>query len=108
MKQGTIGRHDATLSSVGFAIRNLEERVEEWRRWFDLGAGQRFEDDHLGATCQLIHASGANLLFCEPRDEGPARNTLETRGEVPFLVTFSNTQIAKDIHMMGAVYRFQS
>lgn len=107
-QQQAIGGHDVSLSYIGFSVRNLEERVVEWCHWFDLEPGECFEDGDLGATCQYLKLNGARLLFCEPCSAGPAMQTLKTRGESPFLIAISNTNITKDIQQMGTIYRFQS
>jgi hypothetical protein len=109
-QQQAIGYHpvgDPTLSSIGFAVRDLQQRISEWSQWFGLEPGDTFVDNRLNARCQSLKLNGANLLFCEPNGQGPTMQTVESRGEYPFLIAISGTDTEKDVELMGTVYRFQ-
>lgn len=109
-EQQAIGHHsagDPNLSYIGFAVRDLQQRISEWSKWFDLEPGDTFVDNRLNARCQSLKLNGANLLFCEPNGQGPAMQTHKSRGEYPFLIAISGTGMEKDAELMGTVYRFQ-
>jgi Glyoxalase-like domain len=94
------------LSSVGFAVHNLEEAVEKWSKYLDLESEEAFVDESLNANGKRLLLDGGDIVFYSPIGEGPVSETLAKRGEKPFLVNFKGTNEELEFQLFGATYRF--
>jgi Glyoxalase-like domain len=107
-QRGAIAPHsagDLRLNHVAFAVRDLG-RAAEWEKGFGLKPGKEYVDKVLNAVCRELLLTGGDLLFCAPIGDGPVARVLQTRGERPFLVTFSGAERDEDWRIFGGVYRF--
>ncbi|MGD8190734.1 VOC family protein [Brevibacillus ginsengisoli] len=93
------------LDYVAFAVNDLDSSIREWRNCFALSAGAPYIQEEWNATCQLLHVTGGNLLFCQPNGEGIVSEVLDTRGERPFLVNLSGAGNPREHQLFGSIYR---
>lgn len=108
-EQGTIAPHpkgDLKLSSIGFAVRNLDTTVEKWSKYLDLEKGESFVDESLNAKGQKLKLVGGDIAFYSPIGDGIVAETLAERGEKPFLVDFTGSQKKEQFEEKNALYRF--
>lgn len=106
--QSAIAPHQAgnvSLSSVGFAVNDVEKVVENWSKYLDLQVGESFIDESLQAKGQRLILAGGDLVFYSPIGEGLVSKTLEERGEKPFIVEFSGANENTQFELCGATYR---
>jgi hypothetical protein len=109
IKQKALAPHpagDLTIASVAFAVQNLAGTVHEWETIFGLVADRTYEDPALKANCTEVKLQGISLIFSSPNGEGTVSRVLDTRGERPFLLTFSGAKEEREIHLHGSLYRF--
>ncbi|MGW9129178.1 VOC family protein [Paenibacillus chitinolyticus] len=105
-KRGIISPHpnQATdLRSVGYAVLDLEDAVNTWKRWLDCLVSGIWMDERLGARCQALELSGQRIVLCQPVAEGLASQALAARGQNPFFASFTSESEGSD-ELFGAVY----
>lgn len=108
-KRGVIAPHPAgnvELTSVSFAVKNLESVVERWSAYLGLEAEEAFVDTHLNAKGQRLKLEGGDLIFYRPIGDGIVAATIEEYGEKPFLLEFSGTGQEIEFSLYDAAYKF--
>lgn len=108
-EQNTIAPHpigEISLTSVGYAVKNIDASINDWSTYLQLEKGASFIDESLQAEAQVLHLKGGNVIFYEPVGDGKAKEFLEKNGEKPFLIEFKNKKEEKDIEVFGTIYRF--
>lgn len=109
IKRSVIAEHskgDISLSSVAFAVNNIENAIKNWSNYLKLEADEPFIDKSLNANGQRLILDGGDIVFYSPIGEGIVSQVLKTRGEKPFLVEFAGSKQTKDFQILGATYRF--
>lgn len=105
--RGIIAEHSngATgIEYVAYAVNDLASTVNQWQEWFGFEADERFFHPDMQADCQLLQCLGGNLLFCSPQGRSIANDTLQSRGELPFLLKLSGLREGEPIDMFGSKY----
>lgn len=109
INRSVIAEHekgDIHLSSIGFAVENLEETAKKWVQYLDLQEGETFVDSSLNATGKRLHLKGGDIVLYSPNGEGRVSEVLEKRGEKPFLVQFAGASQEEEVQLFEATYRF--
>lgn len=107
---GLIDRHPAgsvQFESVGFAVQNLDETLEVWKKFLNLPISDEFTNHELNARCRKIALAGTELLFCSPIGEGITAEVLKEKGETPFIVNLSNTNQTQIFEKLNGYWSFQ-
>jgi hypothetical protein len=95
-----------SLLSVAFAVHNVENVIEKWSNYLGVEAEEPFVDESLNANGQKLKLDGGDIVFYSPIGEGIVSETLDNRGEKPFLVEFSGSSQEGEFQVLGATYRF--
>lgn len=109
INQSVIAEHprgDISLSSVAFAVHNVENIIEKWSNYLGLEAEESFVDKSLNANGQKLKLDGGDIVFYSPIGKGAVSEILYNRGEKPFLVEFSGSDQEEEFQVLGATYRF--
>lgn len=107
---GLIDRHPAgsvQFESVGFAVQNLDETLEVWKKFLNLPISAEFTNHELNARCRKIALAGTELLFCSPMGEGITAKVLKEKGETPFLINLSGTNQSRIFNMLNGYWSFK-
>ncbi|MFE1625762.1 VOC family protein [Brevibacillus reuszeri] len=105
-KRGIIAAHPNQandLQSVGYAVHDLEDAVNTWKRWLDCQVSSVWMDEQLGARCQSLELNGQRIVFCQPVTEGLASQALSARGQNPFFASFTGGSEGSEA-IFGATY----
>ncbi|MFY0762467.1 VOC family protein [Metabacillus dongyingensis] len=109
INRSVIAEHsegDISLSSVAFAVNDIENVIKNWSNYLKLEADVPFIDKSLNANGQRLILDGGDIVFYSPIGEGIVSQVLKTRGEKPFLVEFAGSKQTEDFQILGATYRF--
>lgn len=109
INRSVIAEHskgDISLSSVAFAVNDIENAIKNWSNYLKLEADEPFIDKSLNANGQRLILDGGDIVFYSPIGEGVVSQVLKTRGEKPFLVEFAGSKQTEDFQILGATYRF--
>jgi hypothetical protein len=109
INRSVIAEHskgDISLSSVAFAVNDIENVIKNWSNYLKLEADEPFIDKFLNANGQRLILDGGDIVFYSPIGEGVVSQVLKTRGEKPFLVEFAGSKQTEDFQILGATYRF--
>ncbi|MGM0923371.1 MAG: VOC family protein [Bacillota bacterium] len=109
INRSVIAEHskgDISLSSVAFAVNDIENVIKNWSNYLKLEADEPFIDKSLNANGQRLILDGGDIVFYSPIGEGVVSQVLKTRGEKPFLVEFAGSKQTEDFQILGATYRF--
>lgn len=80
------------FSHIKIAVKNLKNTVNKWSRLFNLEVGEKYINEELQATCQVMNLKGGNIVFCSPTGNGIVSQMLKTRGEKPFQVNLTGNK----------------
>ncbi|MGV3487323.1 MAG: VOC family protein [Tuberibacillus sp.] len=107
--RGLVARHpvgDVRISDIVLPTSDLDKAVKEWKTLFGAESGTRFYNDKWNAQCVSILLNGQHLTLCEPLGNGIIGDYVESRGERPFSVSFTNTGKNRLQQVHGANYNF--
>lgn len=108
-EQGSIQEHERgnlTLDSIGLAVKNGQETLDQWSEVLGLEKGSSFADNDLNATGYRLKLTGGDIIFYSPNGEGIVSKTLTERGEKPFIVNLSGYGQKEQFEVKNGIYRF--
>lgn len=108
-KRGMIAPHPngaRAIQSVCYAVADLDEAANQWKRWFDWDSSETFADALIGARCRTFELPGGDIVLCQPIGAGMAQDTLQARGERPFCVRVGGAEVKAQAAetVFGGVY----
>jgi Glyoxalase-like domain len=100
-----VGNHAngaRSVSSVGVAVRDLEEAVGLYSVLFEVEPFRRDEVTDLAAARASFDVRGFTIDLLSPTGHGPVREALESAGEGPFEVSIGVEDLTVARQAMGA------
>ncbi|WP_054704276.1 VOC family protein [Bacillus sp. JCM 19041] len=104
-----IGSHKDgafAVESITMSVHDAKETASKWSEWFDLKQIGNYVDQALQAKIYMLELSGGNVQFAEPIGAGIVKETLDKRGERPFLLTLDGSSEQEYFNIRNGYYLF--
>jgi hypothetical protein len=96
---------DKRISSVHFAVKDMEATAASWSGLFNAAAKETYFDSQLGGFCKSVTIGGTELVFTEPGGNVFIGEQIAKKGERPFMVSFDGNNTSRPIDIFGGLYR---
>lgn len=91
---------------IFIASKNGEQTARKWSRIFDFPLSDTVIDTTTSSKNTTISCGTTKLVFCEPtEEEGIVFNTLQQRGERPFMLQFKPLLFPQPLSLFDSLYQ---
>lgn len=102
------GQGDLHIAEIGFAVQNLDETVATWSAFLGQAPARLTTNNgDINADVAVYSLPNVELCIYTPKGAGRIEDVLRERGEKPFYVGISGSNVTRrDLSFDGGWYRF--